>query len=241
MQKLAVQAQVDVIAHGTWNWSRDERAEVQKNPQELPASLAALLNDIHQKNIAYQPTLSVLPGLGAMFKNETLYSDAYRKVVPSDLLKWYQSPAGAWFKQSMQEEDQIKDEDIPYVAQSFDRAVNLAYRALKHLHDLGQPVLLASDTPSSPTYGNQPGLNTYQEMQHLAKAGIPLREIFKAGTINNAKQFRLENDFGSVQVGKVANLLLLNDNPLNDLAAWDKIDKVILRGEVIERESLAAK
>jgi imidazolonepropionase-like amidohydrolase len=74
----------------------------------------------------------------------------------------------------------------------------------------------------------------------MARSGIPLSAIFAAGTINNARQFRLDKDFGTVETGKVANLLLLEANPLADVEAWSKIDTVILRGEPIERERLAA-
>jgi imidazolonepropionase-like amidohydrolase len=113
-------------------------------------------------------------------------------------------------------------------------------RAAKYLHDLGHPLLLGSDTPSAPTYGNQPGHNTYQEMQRMARAGIPLRAIFAAGTIENARQFGLERDYGTVEPGKIANLLLLDGNPLESAESWGRIDKIILHGKVIDRETLAA-
>jgi imidazolonepropionase-like amidohydrolase len=114
-------------------------------------------------------------------------------------------------------------------------------RAARHLHQLGHPLLLGSDTPSAPTYGNQPGYDTYREMRLLAQAGIPLIAIFQAATINNARQFGLERDYGTIASGKVANLLLLDANPLETIRAWSLIDKVILRGKAIERESLRAR
>ena len=113
-------------------------------------------------------------------------------------------------------------------------------RALRYLYELGQPMLLGSDTPSAPTYGNQPGYDTYKEMQLMAQAGIPLSAIFAAATINNARQFGLDKDYGTIEKGKIANLLLLDANPLASVEAWTRIDKVILRGEPIDRETLAA-
>jgi imidazolonepropionase-like amidohydrolase len=113
-------------------------------------------------------------------------------------------------------------------------------RAVHYLQELGHPFLLGSDTPSSPTYGSQPGYDTYREMRLLAQSGVPLDAVFRAATLNNARRFHLEKDYGTVAVGKVANLLLLEENPLQSLRAWSQIDKVILRGAVIERESLAA-
>lgn len=239
MQRIAIDSHADVIAHGTWNWSAAERATVQREPTQLPPSVKKLLDDIVREKIAYQPTLMVLPGIAALFRDETLRDAALKKVVSPSLLDWYQSPMAAWFKNLIQTEDEITD--VSAFLQINQRVQSLALRSLNYLYQAGHPILLASDTPSAPTYGNQPGLNTYREMQQLQAAGVSLRDIFKAGTINNAKQFGLDKDYGTVQVGKVANLLLLNENPLNDLNAWDKIDNVILRGEVIEREQLAAK
>jgi imidazolonepropionase-like amidohydrolase len=113
-------------------------------------------------------------------------------------------------------------------------------RVMKYLNDLGHPLLLASDTPSAPTYANQPGYNTYLEIQGMAAAGVPLDAIFRAGTINNARQFRLDADYGTVSKGKVANLLLLDANPLETADAWDRISTVILHGRPLRRGSLVA-
>jgi imidazolonepropionase-like amidohydrolase len=101
-------------------------------------------------------------------------------------------------------------------------------------------MLLGSDTPSAPTYGNQPGYETYKEMRMMADIGIPLQAIFGAGTINNARSLGLERDYGTIEKGKIANLVLLDANPLASIDAWTKIDKVILRGDPIDRETLAA-
>ncbi len=238
MQRIAVGAKADVIAHGTWNWSAEERATFRQDPTQLPTSVKKLMHDIAENKMAYQPTLSVLPGIAALFRDDTLRDPAYKNVVPSSLMAWYQTPYASWFKELIQKEDEITDVDA--FLQMNQRVQSLALRSLNYLYQLGHPVLLASDTPSAPTYGNQPGLNTYREMQQLQAAGVSLRDIFKAGTINNAKQFGLEKDYGTVQINKVANLLLLNANPLIDLSAWDKIDSVIVHGELIKREQLSA-
>ena len=70
---------------------------------------------------------------------------------------------------------------------------------------------------------------------------MPLAAILQAATINNARQFGLDKHYGTVTAGKVANLLLLNSNPLESVRAWSDIDRVILRGQALERESLAAR
>lgn len=231
-QRIAVRAQVDVIAHAAWNWG-----ELNDKPG-IPAELDAHLRQVHQQKIGYQPTLRVLPGMADLFREDTLKDPTYVKVVPPALLSWYSSEPGQWYKQQLRQDfGGAPDTRIAHLhLQTADRGMRVA----KFLHDLGHPLLLGSDTPSAPTFGNQPGYDTYREMRFLAQSGIPLDAIFRAGTINTARQFKMEKDYGTVSVGKVANLLLLDANPLQTVRAWSLIDKVILRGSVIERASLAA-
>ena len=60
-------------------------------------------------------------------------------------------------------------------------------------------------------------------------------------TIGNARAFGLDEEIGSVETGKRADLLILTSNPLDDVAAYDTITRVILNGELITRESLSAR
>ena len=231
MQQIAVKVPVDVLAHGVWNWGTHS-----KEPG-VPAAIKEHLKTVRAKHIGYQPTLRVLAGTAALFEPETLNDPVYSKIVPPALLDWYRSEEGQWFKRILEgEHGNLPDARI---AASQWQVEERGARAMRYLHELGQPLLLGSDTPSAPTYGNQPGYDTFREMQLMAKAGIPPRAVFQAATINNARQFKLEKDYGTVEAGKIANLLLLDANPLKSVDAWNRIDKIVLRGQIIERESLA--
>jgi imidazolonepropionase-like amidohydrolase len=232
MQRIALDVPVDVIAHGLWNW--DEFA----GEAGIPNPIADHLRSIHARRIGYQPTLRVLYGTADLFREDTLKDPTYAKVVPPALLAWYATPAGQWFKDTMKKD--AGGAPDARIMQSQLIVAERGMRAAKFLHDLGTPLLLGSDTPSAPTYGNQPGYDTFREMRSMAQAGIPLAAIFQAATINNARQFGIDKDYGTVAAGKVANLLLLESNPLETIRAWSQIDKIILHGEVIERASLAA-
>lgn len=59
--------------------------------------------------------------------------------------------------------------------------------------------------------------------------------------LNKSKQFNIQKDYGSVEVGKVANLLLLESSPLDSIDAWNAIQLVILNGEPIKRDDLAVR
>lgn len=235
MQRMALDADVDIILHGVWNW--DEFS----GQQGMPEAIAAHLRNIHARKKGYQATLRVLPGVNELVDPTLLDDPVYEKVVPASLLAWYRTDAGQWFRK------QIFGPEVGSAMLEDQRKANEAWatseqgmRALRYLYELGQPLLLGSDTPSAPTYGNQPGYDTYKEMRLMAQAGIPLSEIFRAGTINNARQLRLDKDYGTIEKGKIANLVLLDANPLASIDAWTRIDKIILRGEPIDRQALAA-
>lgn len=236
MQRIAVAEDVDVIVHGVWNWNDADGQE------GIPAVIAQHLRNIRAKDIGYQATLRVLPGVTDLLRPDVLDDPMYAKVVPPALLAWYRTEPAQWFKR------EVFGTDVDAAAVlARRRAANERWatsergmRALRYLYELGQPMLLGSDTPSAPTYGNQPGYDTYREMRLMAQAGIPLSAIFAAGTINNAQRFKLEKDYGTIERGKIANLLLLDGNPLASVDAWTLIDTVILHGEPIQRETLAA-
>jgi imidazolonepropionase-like amidohydrolase len=230
-QKFAVQADVDVIAHGLWNWG-----DLYKQT-ELPPEMKALLDEIVRKRIGYQATLQVIQGLRAYFDPEYLNTPDIPKVIPAEMLEWFRSPEGKWFKKELEDDnapDATKRQTIDNGPLRRVRLV-LAYLASKDAN-----FLFATDTPSSPTYGNLPGLNGYLEMQQLHEAGLSLKQIFRAATINNARQFKIDSQVGTIEPGKVANFLLLKKSPLESLDAYDSIVTVWVHGQPISRDSLAA-
>jgi imidazolonepropionase-like amidohydrolase len=63
----------------------------------------------------------------------------------------------------------------------------------------------------------------------------------EAATVEAAGAFHLDSLYGTVEAGKVANLVLLRANPLESVEAYDAIDLVVVRGMVLDRSALAAR
>ena len=230
-QQFAVAGNVDVIAHGMWTWG-------ELNMQtELPNQIKQLLDQIVAKRIGYQPTIQVLYGMTAYFDPEYLKMKAVTKVAPKEMVEWFQSPAGKWFGKEVNEDNEPDAAFLGGYEQGPFRRVRqvVAYLAGKDAN-----FLFGTDTPSAPTYGNLPGLNGYMEMKQLLKAGMSLEQIFKAATISNAREFKLDSQLGSIEPGKIANLVLMKQSPLETVDAYDSITTVWVHGKEIPRDSLAA-
>lgn len=106
---------------------------------------------------------------------------------------------------------------------------------LKKLSDAG--VLIATGTDAG-NIGTLHASSYLKELLTMQQSGMSNWQILQASTINGAKVLNKENEFGSISVGKKANLVLLNGNPIENLENVIKIEKVFNNGNVIEPNSL---
>lgn len=70
-----------------------------------------------------------------------------------------------------------------------------------------------------------------REMELWVESGISPSKVILAATMENARFFRIEDQLGSIEKGKLADLLLVNGNPLEDIKALRKVAKVMIGGE----------
>lgn len=76
-------------------------------------------------------------------------------------------------------------------------------------------------------------------MELLVELGIPATAIVRMGTLHGAKFLGLEDDLGTISVGKRADLVLLDANPAADIRNARAIAAVIKNGRVIDRSALS--
>jgi len=231
-QKFGVAGNVDVLAHGMWNWGKFDDAT------GLPEELKKVLDEIVENRIGYQATMQVLSGLTAYFDPDYLKMAAIPKVVPAEMIEWFNTPDGKWFRQELNDSGRPDAAVLSGLQQGPIHHVQLV---VGYLASKDANFLFGTDTPSAPTYGNLPGLNGFLEMQQLQKAGMSLAQIFKAATIGNAREFKLDSQVGTIEPGKIANLVLLRKSPLESLDAYDSISTIWVHGVAAPRESLRAR
>jgi imidazolonepropionase-like amidohydrolase len=125
--------------------------------------------------------------------------------------------------------------DTNYVAATAIRAIALRQQLLRALHTAGAGLLLGSD---SPQIFNVPGFALHHELAYVVDAGLSPYAALQTGTVNPARFFDHEQVFGSIQEGLVADLVLLDSNPLVDISNSRRIHGVMLRGNWLARADL---
>jgi imidazolonepropionase-like amidohydrolase len=116
------------------------------------------------------------------------------------------------------------------------RMNELRRRIMMALHRGGVPFLLGSDAPQ---WWNVPGFSLERELEAMVRAGFTPYQAMETGTRNVARFFGAEAEFGTVAVGRRADLVLLDANPLDDVGNWRRRAGVMVRGVWYDRDEVA--
>ncbi|OZU87067.1 hypothetical protein CIL03_18750 [Virgibacillus indicus] len=112
---------------------------------------------------------------------------------------------------------------------------NLTKAVAKTYYDMGGTVVAGTDTPALMyTY---PGMALHRELEIFAEIGFTEIEALQAATVNAAKSIHLD-DVGSIQEGKIADLIILNENPLENIKHTQEIDFVIKGGKAYNQDEI---
>lgn len=114
-----------------------------------------------------------------------------------------------------------------YEVAKYERFIALREKILRNLYKTGAKLLLGSDAPQ---VSHVPGFSIHHEMQSLEKAGLSAYAILESGTVNPAHFFKASHQYGTVEEGKVADLLLLDANPMDAVENMRQLDGVMVRG-----------
>ena len=123
----------------------------------------------------------------------------------------------------------------PAKAELFARALDTARTNLLRAWQAGVPLVMGSDS-GNPMVFHGPSL--HHELQLWVQAGIPVMVALQAATVNAAKLLGAAEHIGAIRQGMDANLLLVDGNPLQEVAATERISLVVFKGERIRRAAL---
>ncbi|MBA2610978.1 MAG: amidohydrolase family protein [Bacteroidetes bacterium] len=190
-----------------------------------------ILEDMKVKGIAFCPTLSFYHIFSFEFPEKVLLErkgmEYVSAKVKSEWLKEYNDALKST-KDKLKDDFKIKYLDV-YQAQfaKFNKLFKQAVGA-------GVLVLLSPDDGIF----NVPGFGMYEEMKLYKNAGLSNYQILKCATLNAAIYFKQQKQWGSVEVGKKANLLLLNANPLENIENIKQVEGTLLNGKYYSQKEL---
>lgn len=108
---------------------------------------------------------------------------------------------------------------------------------VKKLNDAGVPMLAGSDSSFEMTNFIY-GISLHDELELLVKSGLTPLQALQAATLNPARYLEREQELGTVEKGKLADLVLLDKNPLEDIRNTTSISAVVLDGKLLEKQTL---
>lgn len=104
---------------------------------------------------------------------------------------------------------------------------NSAKEQVKLASEIGVPILAGTDVSDSYVFA---GFSLHNELEELAQSGMSNLQVLRSATIIPSKFAKKDKDFGTVDVGKIADLIILNKNPLENIYNSRTIYGVILNG-----------
>ena len=169
-----------------------------------------------QTQVGYTPTLGVAYG-GMMGEH---YWYAHDNV-------WEDERLNAFVPQSVLDSasrrvTKIPEEEYHHITIS---------QSAKKLFDRGVSVQIGA-------HGQREGLAAHWELWMLAQGGMSPLEVIQSGTLQGAKYLGLDQDIGSIEKGKLADFMVLNRNPLEDIRNTNSVQWTILNGRVFDSASM---
>jgi len=114
---------------------------------------------------------------------------------------------------------------------------NWSLHLVQLMHEAGVPIGAGTDTPIGFA---APGYSLHSELEMLVRAGLPPIEALRSATVRPAEFFGMQDEIGTIEVGRLADLVLLENNPLDDITNTRSVQAVVTRGQYLDRDQLDA-
>ena len=190
--------------------------------------LKEVINDFSQsKHSSFSPTLTVYNNIYQMLIDDNILESEQLKFM-NPLIKKVDSKEqfDRWHKTKLRDSSifkTIKDQH------------DLHIKIIKKLHKEGVTFICGTDAGIGVTI---PGFSIHQELAFYKEAGLSNYEVLKTATINASKTHSIMNNMGTIEVDKIANLILIDNNPLLDLSALQNPSTVFIKGRKLNKDSL---
>jgi imidazolonepropionase-like amidohydrolase len=113
------------------------------------------------------------------------------------------------------------------------QGTNATFETIKRLHAAGARIIAGTDSPLVPY-----GIALHGELEDYVAAGLTPFQALQTATVNPARLLAADADIGTLQAGKLADLVIVDGDPLVDIKAARRVRTVIKNGEVYELSAL---
>jgi imidazolonepropionase-like amidohydrolase len=181
-------------------------------------NIQAVVNELRKNDSWVCPTMTVLRGIA--YIKDTAFRNDPRLQYTIPMIRNMWNPANdTRFKN-------LPDDYFENEKKEFE----LNKRIVGLLHKGGVKLLAGTDTPNPFCF---PGFSLHDELQNFVDCGLTPLEALQTATLNPALFFNIQNDYGSIAKNKIASLVLLKENPLENIANTKTIHAVVLRGRFV--------
>ena len=190
-----------------------------------PVRCAELMTAMAASDTWWTPTLQVLR-MSALAGNREFREDPRRRYIPFVL--W----AGLWQPDA--------DRAVAHARHASGRDVDaelyrLAMDNVRQAHEAGVRIVAGTDAGDTYVF---PGFAIHDELAELVRAGLAPTDALRSATIDAARFSGKDREYGSIEAGKVADMILLDADPLIDIRSTEKIAGLFFNGQYLDRAAL---
>lgn len=210
--RLAVESGTDILAHSVFDTDIDD----------------AFIESVRSRKVIYIPTLIVVGNYGYTFHGTPNLTNVDLRVANPDIV-------GTLF--AMQDVEEALD---PAVLTRI-RAMRApapplaAMRNLKRVHDAGITIAAGTDAGN---IGTQHASSFYDEAVQMVASGLSPKDVLRTATVGGAEMMGRSDDLGTIDSRKLADLVILDADPLQDIRAIASVSRVIKDGHVFDAATI---
>ncbi len=181
-----------------------------------------MIQIISQSKMVITPTLALSGGFWTLITKDTSLFDTpqFKQIYP------------AYYRTAMLETaKQMKSQPLPMLA-----TYSNTGKTLKKLSENGANITSGTDSPIMPY-----GTSLHVEIWNYVESGLSNFKALQTSTINAAKALNVDKDLGSLEVGKIANISIVEGNPLENIRDTQRVKYVLVNGKTYTIEELLKK